>query len=483
MQTIFKECLTLDERARDIYQLSSEVMMEHAALGIKEAIRARRGFSKQQESVLILCGPGDNGADGYALARLIMQEYKVIIFSLYLPLSKMAQKQKDRALKLGITLIESDPLSAATDLPVVDIYVDALFGASQYHEISVDLQQLLNALNGRKGLKIACDMPTGLYSTAFKADITVTMGALKQDLLMDSVKDSVGQIVVADLGIPRSLYETDSDTYLLEESDLQLPLRSLEDSNKGNYGFLSVIKGEQAGASILSSLAGTRFGAGIVALVGQGDKPSEIMQVADLSDKTTAVAIGMGLGNHIHSLELKKIMDYPLVVDADLLYEKTFIKALKNKEDVIFTPHPKEFSALLDNAGINGAFTDSITDIQANRFELARDFSQQYQGVLILKGANTLIAHQGIIYVCNLGTNRLAKGGSGDVLAGMVGALLAQGYAPLHCAIQAVLAHSLVAKYSTIHDFAFTPLDLIDGLKKLSFPEKTSNTLKTLYKY
>ena len=480
MQTIFKECLILDERARDIYQLSSEVMMEHAALGIKEAILARREARKQQESVLILCGPGDNGADGYALARLIMQEYKVIILSLFPPISKMAQKQKDRALKLGITLIESDPVAAVTDLPIVDIYVDALFGASQYHELSADLQQLLNTLNGRKGLKIACDMPTGLYSTAFKADITVTMGALKQDLLIDSVKDSVGQIVVADLGIPRSLYETDSDTYLLEESDLQLPLRSLNDSNKGNYGFLSVIKGEQAGASVLSSLAGTRFGAGIVALVGQGDKPSEIMQMAELSDKTTAVAVGMGLGNHIHSLELKKIMVYPLVVDADLLYEKTFIKALKNKEDVIFTPHPKEFLALLENADINGTLTYSITDIQANRFELARAFSQQYRGVLILKGANTLIAHQGIVYVCNLGTNRLAKGGSGDVLAGMIGALLAQGYTPLHSAIQSVLAHSLVAKYSKIHDFAFTPLDLIDGLKRLSFLEKPSNTLKIL---
>ena len=480
MQTIFKECLTLDERVRDRYQLSSEVMMEHAALGIKEVMRARRAANKRYQSVLILCGPGDNGADGYALARLIMQEYKVIILSLYSPLSKMAQKQKDRALKLGITLIDSDPLSALMDLPVVDIYVDALFGASQHHELSGDLEQLLNTLNGREGLKIACDMPTGLYSMPFKADITVTMGALKQDLLMDSVKDSVGEIIVADLGVPRSLYETDTNTYLLEESDLQLPFRSLDDSNKGNYGFLSVIKGEQMGASILSSLAGTRFGAGIVALVGQGDKPSEIMQMADLSDKTTAIALGMGLGNHIHSLELKKIRDYPLVVDADLLYEKTFIKALKNKEDVIFTPHPKEFSALLHNAGINDAHTYSITDIQANRFELARDFSQQYRGVLILKGANTLIAHQGVVYVCNLGTNRLAKGGSGDVLAGMVGALLAQGYEPLHCAIQAVLAHSLVAKYSTIHDFAFTPLDLIEGLKSLSFQERTSNTLEIL---
>lgn len=473
MQKVFKECLTLDRRARDLYDLSSEIMMEHAALSIADILQKRRAADNKHCRVLILCGPGDNGADGYVLARLLMHTYNVTIFAPYAAKSEMAIKQRDRALKLGISLIESHEEWAIDALPDADIYVDALFGAAQHRHISTALKNLLHSLNHKQGLKIACDMPTGLYEYPFKADITVTMGALKADLLEDRVKDRVGEIIVADLGVPRALYEDETDTYLLDESDLQLPFRSEADSHKGSYGFLSVIKGAQSGASILSSLAATRFGAGIVALVGVGDKPSEVMQMPEISAKTTAIAVGMGLGENIDHLDLNQLLNYPLIVDADLCYSANFISSLSSKTDVVFTPHPKEFSILLHNAGIGRSNNDrskmyTVAEIQQNRIQLARAFSLEYSGVLLLKGANTLIAQQGIVYISTLGTNRLAKGGSGDVLAGMIGALLAQGYSSLDAAIQSVLAHSLVAKYSPINDFSFTPLDLIEGLKTLS---------------
>lgn len=468
MQKVFKECLTLDRRAQDRYDLSSDIMMEHAARSIADILHKRRAVNHEHCRVLILCGPGDNGADGYALARLLMPAYQVTILALYTAKSNMAIKQRDRALKLGIPLIEHHESMAIDALPEADIYVDALFGAAQHRQISTTLKNFLHTLNHRQGLKIACDIPTGLYEYPFKADITVTMGALKEDLLEDRVKDAVGEIIVADLGIPRTFYESETDTFLLDESDLRLPFRSVANSHKGSYGFLSVIKGAQSGASILSSLAATRFGAGIVALVGVGDKPSEIMQMPEISEKTTAIAVGMGLGENIDHVNLTQLLNYPLIVDADLCYSENFIQSLKDKTDVVFTPHPKEFSTLLHNAGIDSSKTYTVEEIQQNRLKLARAFSLEYRGVLLLKGANTLIAQQGIVYISTLGTNRLAKGGSGDVLAGMIGALLAQGNSSLEAAIQSVLAHSLVAKYSPINDFSFTPLDLIEGLKTLS---------------
>lgn len=532
MQKVFQECLTLDNHAREVYGISEDVMMEHAAQSMADAIREAvlmkwPDFIKEQScpaypvspaflppsymkyvekpfqtsayplTVMILVGPGNNGADGYVLARLLQHQFNVLLFAPFTALTEMAQLQKKRALNAGIKLIEAqeESLNRFMQQAPADIYVDALFGASQYRKMSVDLMGLLNAVNDRAGLKIACDIPTGIYENPFKADITVTMGALKEVLFLDSSKGAVGEIIVADLGISRQLYEavdnaddketfvgqaTNSEsgkkpytnTYLLELRDLKLPLRSESDSNKGDYGFLSVIKGEQAGASILSSLAGIRFGAGIVGLVGQGDKPSEVMQMPALSPKTTAIAVGMGLGANVKHHDLARLANYPLVVDADLFYDSAFIQQLQSKQDVVFTPHPKELMILLENAGIDispmiDSSNPTILDIQRYRFALARCFTQIYRGVLVLKGANTLIAQDGMIYISTFGTNRLAKGGSGDVLAGMIGALLAQGYAPLNAGIQAVLAHGLASQNSGIANYAFTPLDLIDGLSKL----------------
>lgn len=205
------------------------------------------------------------------------------------------------------------------------------------------------------------------------------------------------------------------------------------------------------------------FGAGITALVGEGDKPFEIMQISEISPKTTAVAAGMGLGNK--EIDIPKLRDYPLVIDADLFTHKALLPLIKEKKDLILTPHPKEFSALLDLVGL-GNYT--IAEIQQNRFALARKFTQQFPVVLVLKGANTLIAQGGFLYVSTLGTNHLAKGGSGDVLAGMITALLGQGYLPIDAAIQGVLAHSIAARGLNMNDYAMTPLDLIAALKTLA---------------
>lgn len=467
MQKLFQETLTLDDLAREQYELTQEIMMEHAANRISQLVRQLTDQKREEipplPKIVIFCGAGNNGADGYALARMLQADFNVIVYEVFPAKTALALLQKRRALKVGVTLLELDaPLLDKMSFDA-DIYIDAILGASQKGEYCPFLIKLIAMLNEAPGIKIACDLPTGMPKNPIKADYTVTMGALKERLFFDDMKDFIGEVIVADLGISRHLYERETASYLLELKDLKLPHRNHHDSHKGSYGFVSIIKGDQSGASILAAKAAMTFGAGITALVGDGDKPFEIMQMSEISPKTTAVAAGMGLGNK--EIDIPKLRDYPIVIDADLFTHKALLPLIKEKKDLILTPHPKEFSALLDLVGL-GNYT--IAEIQQNRFALVRKFTQEFPVVLVLKGANTLIAQGGFLYVSTLGTNHLAKGGSGDVLAGMITALLGQGYLPIDAAIQGVLAHSIAARGLNMNDYAMTPLDLIAALKTLA---------------
>jgi hydroxyethylthiazole kinase-like uncharacterized protein yjeF len=175
----------------------------------------------------------------------------------------------------------------------------------------------------------------------------------------------------------------------------------------------------------------------------------------------SALAFGMGLNNHFDD-EMANILrlDIPMVIDADMFY-KEIIKEFLEKQ-VVLTPHPKEFASLLKIVNI-GEY--SVEEIQKNRFSLAEEFSKRFPNVvLLLKGANKIVAYKGNLHIDPNGTVALAKGGSGDVLAGMIGALLAQGWHPLKAAIHASLAHSVAGNYEP--NFSLTPMKLINRLDK-----------------
>merc|ERR1711879_143206 len=189
-----------------------------------------------------------------------------------------------------------------------------------------------------------------------------------------------------------------------------------------------------------------------------------IMQIHKLSENCTAIALGMGLGRY-EEKEIKEILnnDIPTIIDADLFYERVIIEALD--KDVVLTPHPKEFCALLklcDLADID------VPTLQENRFKYVEEFTRKYpKVVLLLKGANVIIAQKYKIYVNNIGSAVLAKGGSGDVLAGLVASLLTQGYSPLDAAISASLAHTMAAKRYKKNNYSLIPSDLVEEVKKL----------------
>jgi len=176
----------------------------------------------------------------------------------------------------------------------------------------------------------------------------------------------------------------------------------------------------------------------------------------------SAIVFGMGMGN-FYDDELEKLsnLDIPKVIDADMFYKKEIINFLS--KNVVLTPHPKEFASLLKLCEL-GEY--SVSEIQNNRFELALKFSNKYPNVvLLLKGSNVIIAYKNQLYINPYGTQALAKGGSGDVLAGMIGSLLAQKYHPLKATITASLAHSFAGDIKP--NYNLTPLKLINNLSTL----------------
>ena len=455
MQNIFDEVGSLDRRCYEEFGLSEELLMEHAANGMATFIKGKFPVDSR---IIIVCGSGNNGADGLALARLLHKYFEVTVFLAKQVKSPMAKLQHKRTMALGITEISM--------LTPCDVLVDALVGTGFSGTLDTKLSQLLDDMNAIEAYKIACDIPSAYL---FNADITLTMGALKKSMFLDGVKDCVGEIEVLDLGVHREIYETDSNTKLLELEDIVLPHRTRKDSHKGSFGHLNLVCGEKEGASIMSALAASRFGCGLVTLLSHKENFSyhhTLMSSHTLAKNTSALACGMGLGNEFSSEELQSYLGthIPLILDADILYMPLMLGLLQAK-NIVLTPHPKEFVALLKLTGLADI---SVEVLQEKRFEYVALFAQKYpQVTLLLKGANVIIAQDSQCFVNPHGTSALAKGGSGDVLSGVIGSLLAQGYSPLSAAINGSLAHTKLARNYKGADFSLTADDLIAGIGNL----------------
>ncbi len=454
MQKLFDEVASLDRRCYDEFFLSEDLLMEHAACGMSEYIR--NNFKKSSK-IVIVCGSGNNGADGIALARLLHTDYNVCIFYAKKPASKMALLQQKRALSIGVK--ESAALQAC------DVLVDAIVGTGFSGEFSDEITSIIEEMNNMDAFKIACDIPSGYR---FLADVTLTMGALKKSMFLDSSKDALGEIRVLDLGVSRDIYEKESSCKLLDLDDLRLPARTKKDSHKGSFGHLAVASGQMSGASIMSALSALRFGSGLVTLVGfeKIEIPHTLMYSHEVPKNTTALALGMGLGAEFSALELEKFLDnsLPLVADADIFHMHA-VKDILKREAVVLTPHAKEFVSLLKIVNIADITVD---ELQKERFKYVDMFCKKYPNVtLLLKGANVIIGRNDEFFVNPHGTQALAKGGSGDVLSGLIASLLSQGYSCLDAAINGSLAHTKAALNYTGADYSLTPDDLIEGICKL----------------
>ena len=469
MQPLYKTCYTLDQRCYEEYNLTEDILMEHASMGMANYIR--KNF-KEQSSILIVCGVGNNGADGIVLARQLQGAYDV---KLHLPFgvrSVMAEVQLERVQALDIEFVD--------EVCEADVIVDAIFGAGLSRELDETTRKLIVKMEALDGFKIACDVPTGIdvdgnpLPMALFADVTITMGALKEALYSDMAKEYVGEVICVDLGVSSKKYIEGflPNAYLLEWGDMQLPFRDRANTHKGTFGHLAVIVGEKEGASLLSGLSALRFGAGLVTMVGDFETtlPLALMQDIELPYNTTAVALGMGVLDFDKDI-IEDVLecDKPIILDAGVFSSETILEFLEQRErEIVLTPHPKEFVSLW-NMTIEEPL--HIALLQANRFEKVREFCSLFPHVtLLLKGANMIIAQGSKLYVNSFGTSQLSKGGSGDILSGLIGSLLAQGYDGLEATIQASLAFTKASANYKGASFSMMPMDLVEeiGLLKLS---------------
>ena len=473
MQPLYKSCYPLDNRCYSQYNLTEDILMEHASQGMARYIQKK--FQKNS-SVLIICGVGNNGADGIVLARQLQDSYDV---KLYLPFgvrSVMAEVQLQRVEALDIEFVD--------EVQEADVIVDAIFGAGLSRELDERTRKLIMEIEELDGFKIACDVPTGIdvdgnpLPMALFADVTITMGALKESLYTDMAKEYVGEVICVDLGLSHAKYTHGflADSFLLEKSDMRLPSRKEVNTHKGNFGHLAVICGEKEGASIMSGSASLRFGVGLATLVGEVVTPLPIALMNDIELPTNTTAIAFGMGFSAFSDEIvEDILESsePLVLDAGVFSNEIILEFLEQKDrEIVLTPHPKEFVSLW-NMTIDSPLNVAV--LQANRFEKVREFCDLFPHItLLLKGANMIIAKGEQMYINPHGSSKLSKGGSGDVLSGLIGSLLAQGEEALVSAIQGSLALTASAKAYEGATYAMLPTDLIEEIGKL---EKNSSII------
>ena len=501
MEKIFDSVRELDKRAEDAFNLKNGVLMEHAARGMAERIRSIlssrvlhsqniQGTARQEDTrklpysqieppqiplprVQIVCGSGDNGGDGFALARMLADFCTVQVVSVKEPKSPLCKLQRERLVLLDIQV--------ATELQEpCDVLVDAVFGTGIRGSLDSEMCALIEQMNAMRSYKIACDIPSGLNEVgvpspvAFRADETCTMGALKTALYADAAKDYTGAIHVCNLGLPRRCYEGETDTFLLSVTDMRLPHRAVQNTHKMSYGHGLFFCGEKPGACMLAASAALHFGIGLVTVFGVpvSAAPFDFMYTAELPENFSAAMVGPGLGRTpnaqaqaLEFLSQEQVRERPLILDADILHNTKLPELLPLLKAPILTPHPKEFQSLLANSGLAQV---SIAEIQERRFEYLRLFCGAFpHAVTILKGAYPLIGCRNQVFVNPIGTNALAKAGAGDVLSGMITALTAQGYSPLEAAYTASLAHAEAAKVLPTADYGLTASALAEAVGKL----------------
>ena len=450
MKAVVKESASLDLRAMNL-GLDELILMENAGIALANLIK-KNTKKLRNKKVLFLLGGGNNAADGLVALRHLK---KAKAYKMGFKENKMFAKQEQILKNYNFSFLRKEP-----KIKRYGVIVDCIFGSGFRGALDEKTINFLRKINKSKALKIACDVPSGLGSAfCFKADITLSMGAFKELLLEDFTKEFVGRLKLAKLGISHKLFSGEVKTYLLEKKDLRLIKRKIS-ANKGDYGHIAIVG--NGGAANLAGLAALNFGAGLVSLIGQKANSALLMEKEKLNANFSVAALGMGLLN-LELLKDKNLSKMPLILDANAFLDEAILPFLQ-REDVVLTPHPKEFTRLFKMC-----FNEdlSVEELQKNRFFYVEKFTQIYPCVLVLKGANTIIAQKDRRFVVNLGNANLAKGGSGDVLAGMIATLLGAKFSPLKAAKNAVLAHALVARKYKFNANSFDALKLIKGLKCL----------------
>ncbi len=292
MQKIYFNPSELEALAKSQYAIPPFLMMENAARGLADFI-----LDFAPEQLLILCGKGNNGGDGYAVARLLQGKCELTVISIETPAAEEAKAQYEMCRKLGISVLPALDSVIHTHNSVI---LDCIYGTGFHGELSPAVKDLLDIVNQSDAIKIACDIPSGLY---FQADYTITMGCQKLALYSDKAKDVCGKIIVQDLGLSRDKFENspDHNCFLVESDDIILPFRKKRSAHKGSYGHTSVFAGDKGGACILAATAAMKFGSGLTSIINHPSSElsqfkisPELMISNTIPKKTSCLVAGPG---------------------------------------------------------------------------------------------------------------------------------------------------------------------------------------------
>lgn len=457
-------------QTRDLDRTAIE---EFGIPGIRLMSRAGRAafalLSKEwpdREAIHVYCGTGNNGGDGFVIASLARARGMTVTVRQVGDPGRIrgdALIARDRAVAGGVAI----RAFAGGEVPVEGVVVDALLGTGLSGDVRGDYAAAIAQINESRLPVLAVDIPSGLcgdtgrvLGAAVRAERTITFIGVKRGLLTGAAPAYVGSVAFDGLEAPAEIHDRVGCEAM--QLDLDIALESLPpraaDAHKGSFGHVLVVGGDRgmAGAALMAAEAAGRCGAGLVSAATRAEhvaalvsRRPEVMahpvnggeDLSPLLEKPTVVAVGPGLGGTPWSEQLLYRVtetDLPLVLDADalnLLAEGRIVENAR-RDNWILTPHPGEAARLL---------RCGVADIQADRFAAVRALREKFGGVAVLKGAGTLVCGGGKVFLSGYGNPGMAGGGMGDVLSGVLAALLAQGLAPLDAACLGVCLHGRAA--------------------------------------
>lgn len=494
-------CIVTPEQMRILEEKSEELgvskkeLMKNAGLKLAEVIRRYCGKDKKKK-IVFLIGTGNNGGDCYVTAGILANMgYKNISTVLVcgMPKTELSQEMYGRiSERININEDYQAYISEA------DVLVDGVFGTGFHGELSKKVAHIFSI--NENAYKIAVDVPSGADSGTgkvsdgtFKADETVTFGCIKTGMTQYPLKDYCGKVTVADIGIPKEAFDFLDGQRRYTVTDIAqfsgFPPVRRSDSHKGTFGKVLVIAGSSSmrGAAFFSVMGALRSGAGLVSLATtlrcintvsvlapestfiemttdkNGFMCFDEEKITSALERADAVVIGCGMGVTPETTELTKFVvqnsEVPVIIDADGIncISSDIDILLKKKTDIILTPHVAEMARI---------WSCGIEDISENRFECAEKLAEAYDVTVVLKGAGTVIADKERTFVNPTGNPGMSTGGSGDILAGIIGTVAAQGYSAFESACTSVYIHGLAGDITAekLGQEAMLPRDILGCL-------------------
>lgn len=483
-----KNCSNIDKQTIDEYNMPGIILMENAAEQIFRNIRTLGN------RYIIFCGNGNNGADGLAIGRKLIFDNKDVLFILLKPRKNPTEEFQVnfnilKSLKVNMMIIDDiDKLDEIQhlieDFPIV---IDSIFGIGLDRKLNDFYFKIIDIINNSNKKIIAVDVPSGLdadsgrpLGSAVKAHITYTVEVIKKGFIEYSALEYLGDLKVIQIGIPENVKQAnDENIYVLSrESYSNKLIKRKIYGHKGNYGRAVLVAGSIGclGAARLATESCIRSGAGLTTLITSSEGRKLLSgslvegmlatfedneKVKYLLSKADAVAFGPGIKEDEESMKILEeiIIDSPssIIIDAGginlLSKNKKCLCSVKDK--VILTPHPGEMARLIGK---------DISYVEKNRIECSRAFAKQYKCIVLLKGYNTVITDGKNVFINKTGNSKMASGGMGDTLTGIITALVAQGYSNMDATLLGAYIHGLAAEYSARDRYSIIARDLIESI-------------------